>query len=50
METGDARAVLQLLHALYVSADEHRPVMIAEGSEYAPLGAYDEDLWTVYES
>jgi UDP-N-acetyl-2-amino-2-deoxyglucuronate dehydrogenase len=50
VEVADARRVLQLLHALYVSADERRPVGISEGAELAALGAYEKDLWGVYES
>jgi UDP-N-acetyl-2-amino-2-deoxyglucuronate dehydrogenase len=46
----DARCVLQLLHALYVSADEHRPVSTSEGVEFAPLGQYERCLWTTYET
>ena len=48
--TVEARRVLQLLHALYVSADEGRTVRLDEGMEFGPLGRYDAELWKVYEA
>lgn len=46
----DARRVLLLLHALYVSADEHRFVATSEGVEFAPLGRFERELWMTYET
>jgi UDP-N-acetyl-2-amino-2-deoxyglucuronate dehydrogenase len=48
--TDDARNVLRLLHAIYVSAAEARPVAIDENAEFLPLGAYQSELWKVYET
>lgn len=45
-----SRPVIQLLHALYVSADEGRLVRLDEDAIFAPLGEYDQDLWKVYNS
>jgi predicted dehydrogenase len=46
----DARQALQLLHALYVSADEARPVALNEQVEFQPLGNPDRSLWAIYET
>lgn len=46
----DARKVLELLHALYVSAAERRPVRLDEVLEFAPLGQPNEELWARYKT
>lgn len=50
VSTSEARAALLLLHALYVSAAEQRPVPISEEVDFAPLGAVDKDLWGYYKT
>lgn len=50
VDLDDVRAVLRLLHALYVSADEGRPVSTGEGVEFVPLGRLSEPLWATYET
>jgi predicted dehydrogenase len=48
--TSASRPVIELLHALYVSAVEGRLVRLDEGAIFEPLGQYDPDLWEVYNS